>query len=167
MYKTLLQFKREMKKNLKEQAAFLIGLPKRKIKGLHSIVNRFHKEAYAVIDCGSCANCCKTMTPTYTKADVRRIAAHVGMTEQAYWNKYLDKDEEGDIIHRVTPCHFLDNKNRCTIYEIRPKDCRLYPHTQRKDFVFQRDIHIQNLVECPITYHVVKRMNEMVTKKTF
>ena len=165
MYKTLSQFKRDMKKNLKEYAKFLKGLPWRKINGLSSKVNRLHKEAYSKIDCGQCANCCKTMTTTYTKADVTRIAKHVGMTEKEYWKKYLVVDENKDIVHQRTPCHFLDKSNRCTIYSIRPADCRLYPHTQRKDFVYQRDIHTQNLEYCPITYHIVERLNEMAMDK--
>lgn len=164
MYQPLKQFKKEMKKNRKEYTTFLKGLPNRKIAGLNSKLKMLHTEAYDKIDCGQCAHCCKTMTPTYTKEDVKRISGYAGMTRESYWKKYLMKDETGDIVHRKTPCHFLDKNNRCSIYEIRPRDCRLYPHTQRKDFVFQRDIHIQNINECPITYHVVKRLNEIVKK---
>jgi Fe-S-cluster containining protein len=165
MYKTLKQFKREMKLNLEEYTTFLRGFSRRKVQGLNSKVGKLHKEAFKVIDCGQCANCCKTMSPAYTKADVKRISKHVGMTEDAYWKKYLKKDDEGDIINRKTPCHFLEKDNRCSIYEVRPSDCRRYPHTQRKDFVFQREVHIQNVTECPITFHVVKRLNEIVFEK--
>src|SRR4051812_40992951 len=107
MYQSLSVFKKEMKKHLKVYSTFLKGLQKRKVKGITSKINSLHKEAYAKIDCGQCANCCKTMTPTYTKADVKRISAHVGMTEKEYWKKYLEKDEHKDIVNRKTPCHFL------------------------------------------------------------
>jgi len=166
MYKSLKEFRKDMKKNRKEYTTFIRVLPRRKVPGLLSKVNRLHKEAYQKIDCGQCANCCKTMTPTYTKADVTRISKHVGMTEKEYWKKYLVIDENKDIVHQTTPCHFLDKNNRCTIYAIRPADCRLYPHTQRKDFVYQRDIHIQNLEYCPITYHIVDRLNAIVKEKS-
>lgn len=165
MYQTLKQFKREMKLNFEEYATFLRGFTRRKVKGLNSKVAALHEEAYRVIDCSQCANCCKSMSPAYTKADVKRISKHVGMSEESYWKKYLIKDDEGDIVNRKTPCHFLDKNNRCTIYAIRPSDCRRFPHTQRKDFVFQREVHIQNIAECPITFHVVKRLNEMVINK--
>ncbi|MEP7169282.1 MAG: YkgJ family cysteine cluster protein [Bacteroidota bacterium] len=165
MYQTLKQFKREMHLHFDEYSTFLRGLTRRKIKGLNSKVRKLHKEAFKVIDCGACANCCKTMSPVYNRADVRRISKHVGMTKEAYSKKYLIKDEEGDIVHKRTPCHFLEKDNRCSIYEIRPSDCRRYPHTQRKDFVFQREVHINNIAECPITFHVVKRLNEMVFSK--
>ncbi|MEO5572167.1 MAG: YkgJ family cysteine cluster protein [Bacteroidia bacterium] len=155
-----------MKLHLQEYTTFLRGLTRRKVKGLNAQVRNLHKEAFEVINCSQCANCCKTMSPTYTLSDVKRISAAVGMTQESYRIKYLKKDETGDIVHRKTPCHFLDADNRCSIYEIRPSDCRRYPHTQRKDFVFQREVHIQNIAECPITFHVVKKLNEMVfTKK--
>ncbi len=165
MYKTLKEFKRDMKKNLKKHTTFLRGLSRRKIKGLNSKVERLHKDAYEKIDCGQCANCCKVMTPTYNKADIKRISKHVGMTPKEYWKKYLMVDENKDTVHKKTPCHFLDKNNRCTIYEIRPSDCRLFPHTQRKDFIYQREIHTQNLEYCPITYHIVEKLNEMVVEK--
>jgi Fe-S-cluster containining protein len=165
MYKSLRQFKKEMKTNLKEYTTFLKGLSRRKVKGLNSKVNRLHKDAYEKIDCGQCANCCKVMTPTYNKADIKRISKHVGMTPKEYWKKYLVIDENKDTVHKKTPCHFLDKNNRCTIYEIRPSDCRLFPHTQRTDFIYQREIHTQNLEYCPITYHIVEKLNEMVVVK--
>ena len=165
MYKSLKQFEKDMTKNLKKYSTFVRGLTRRKVNGLASKVNRLHKDAYKKIDCGQCANCCKTMTPTYTKADVKRIAAHVGMTEKEYWKKYLEVDENKDIVNRKTPCHFLDKDNRCTIYAVRPADCRTFPHTQRTDFVWQRDIHIQNLDYCPITYHIVEKLHDMVMEK--
>lgn len=165
MYQTLKQFKREVNLHFEEYSTFLRGLTRRKIKGLNSKVGKLHKEAFKVIDCGACANCCKTMSPVYNNADVKRISEYMGMSKEAYSKKYLTKDEEGDIVHKKTPCHFLEKDNRCSIYEIRPSDCRRYPHTQRKDFVFQREVHINNIAECPITFHVVKRLNETVFNK--
>src|SRR5207302_1027410 len=114
MYQSLPKFKKEMKKNRKKLATFLRGLTRRKVNGLISKTQRLHKEAYQKIDCGQCANCCKTMTPTYTKRDVYRISKHVGMTAKEYWKKYLMKEDNGDIVNRKTPCHFLDKNNRCT-----------------------------------------------------
>ena len=166
MYQSLQAYKKEMKSHRKELTTFLKGLGRRRVKGLSSKFYRLHKEAYSKIDCGQCANCCKTMTPTYTKTEVKRISAHVGMTEKEYWAKYLKKDKTGDIVNRVQPCHFLDKSNRCTIYDIRPVDCRQFPHTQKKDVLFQKEIHMQNLDFCPITYHVVKRLNEIVVKES-
>jgi Fe-S-cluster containining protein len=164
MYQTLPTFKRHMKKDLKRLTTFLRGLKRRNVKGLSYKTTKLNKEAFAKIDCLKCANCCKVMTPTYNKADVKRISAHVGMTEKEYWKKYLVRDENKDIVHKKTPCHFLLSDNMCGIYDIRPNDCRGFPHTNKKDFLFQREFHTQNLEYCPITYHVVKRLEEIVVK---
>ena len=32
------------------------------------------------------------------------------------------------------PCPFLAEDGRCTVYEVRPRDCAEYPHTQKKGF---------------------------------
>jgi hypothetical protein len=55
------------------------------------------KVAWAKTDCLDCANCCKTMSPTYTKEDIRRISAHLGMTEKAFREKWLYKDKTGRL----------------------------------------------------------------------
>ncbi len=32
-----------------------------------------------------------------------------------------------------SPCPFLGDDNYCSVYEARPKACREYPHTDRKN----------------------------------
>lgn len=158
MYQSLQAFKREIKINAKEYIRFLHGLPNRKSKGIASTIYSLHQEAYKKIDCGQCANCCKVMRPTYNRADIDRIAKHVGMTSQEYCDKYLGQDPTRDIMNRKSPCHFLDKNNRCTIYEIRPLSCRRFPNTQRKDFISCKSLNSLNVQYCPITYHVVKNL---------
>jgi hypothetical protein len=34
-------------------------------------------EVWKEVDCLSCANCCKTMTPTFNEKDIKRIASHL------------------------------------------------------------------------------------------
>jgi len=46
-------------------------------------------EVWKEIDCLTCANCCKTMTPTYTTADIKRISAHFNQTPQEFKDKWL------------------------------------------------------------------------------
>jgi Fe-S-cluster containining protein len=47
---------------------------------------------------------------------------------------YLLLDEEHDYVFRQQPCPFLGVDNYCSIYEVRPKACREYPHTDRDKF---------------------------------
>jgi Fe-S-cluster containining protein len=151
------------KKKGKKYTTFLRGLMIRKTRGMDNITQVLSKEAFKKIDCLDCANCCKTMSPTYTKVDVKRIAKHIGMTYQEYYDKYLYTDEGGDIMNTKTPCQFLKKDNKCSIYPVRPKDCSGFPHTQLKDFkLFITGTHKQNIEYCPITLNIVERMHEII-----
>ena len=160
--------KKSFKKNKKEYVKFLKSIDKEKLKirGLNGLAVGLNKKAFKAIDCLSCANCCKTMTPTYTKTDVKRISKHLGMSVHQYHEKYLEKDKTGDYMNKLQPCQFLKKDNKCSIYAVRPKDCSGFPHTQSKDFKqFIPDTHIQNIEYCPITMHVVENMYDIVIRK--
>jgi uncharacterized protein len=145
---------------------FLKGLLRRRVRGVDGLVFALNNKAFKAIDCLSCANCCKTMSPTYNKADVKRISKHLGMTFQQYYDKYLYKDESGDYMNKSVPCQFLKKDNKCGIYPVRPKDCSGFPHTQNKDFkLFISQTHIQNISYCPITMHIVENMHDIIIKK--
>ena len=161
-----LKSKRSKRKNYR---TFLRGLMRRKVRGLDSLAIALNKEAFKKIDCLDCANCCKKMSPTYTKSDVKRIAKHIGMSFQQYYDKYLYKDDTGDYMNKKTPCQFLKSDNKCSIYPVRPIDCRGFPHTQNKDFkLFITGTHKQNIEYCPATLHVVERLYQVIieNKKT-
>lgn len=122
------------------------------------------KEVWNEVACLDCANCCKKMTPTYTKKDIRRIAAHLGMTYQEYFDKYLKIDENKDIINTSTPCQFLGKDHKCTIYEIRPDDCAGFPHFTRKDFRYQvaEKTYSNNISYCPATLVFVEKLKATI-----
>jgi Fe-S-cluster containining protein len=44
------------------------------------------------------------------------------------------------------------------IYEVRPKACREYPHTDRKKFQQITDITLKNVAICPAAYNIVEEM---------
>ncbi len=155
-----------LKKSKKTYTTFLRGLLHRKIRGLDSLAIALHKQAFKKIDCLDCANCCKTMSPTYNKADINRISKHLGMTFKQYFDKYLYIEEDGDYMNKSIPCQFLKKDNKCSIYAVRPRDCAGFPHTQWKDFkLFVSGTHIQNIEYCPITMNVVDRMHEIIIEK--
>ena len=158
--------KTSFKKNKKEYVKFLKGLGRRKVRGVDGLAVALNKKSFKVIDCLSCANCCKTMSPTYTKADVKRISKHLGMSVHQYHEKYLEKDKTGDYMNKSVPCQFLRKDNKCSIYSVRPKDCSGFPHTQNRDFKqYIPDTHIQNIEYCPITMYVVENMYDRIVKK--
>ena len=153
-------------KRRKELKKFLGGLERRKIRGIDALAKKINGEAFREIDCLKCANCCKTMAPTFKKVEVTRIAGHLGMTYESYFKKYLKIDKDGDIMNRNTPCQHLGKDNKCSIYDIRPSDCSGFPHTHKRDFVeFIPETHVQNLDFCPATFFVVEKMFEKINAK--
>jgi len=158
-------FKRQVGQKRKVLTTFLRGIHNRKVSRLNQRVKELDQQAFQEIDCLDCGNCCKQMTPTYTKKDIKRISSHFKMTEKEYFDKYLYKDESGDIMHQSTPCYFLQRDNKCSIYEIRPDDCRGFPHLHKSDFKNASTINIQNIDYCPITFKVVSALYDQIVNK--
>jgi Fe-S-cluster containining protein len=106
------------------------------------------------------------MTPTFTNTDIKRISAHLEMTEDAFKKKWLKKDRSGDWINTRQPCQFLNLKdNKCSIYEVRPKDCSGFPHHTRRQMVDYMHVFKQNIEYCPATFRLVERMMESTSAK--
>ena len=120
------------------------------------------KDVWLRTDCLDCANCCKTMSPTYTRKDIRRISRYLGMTESAFREKWLYKDKTGDWMNVKQPCQFLDTKtNLCGIYPVRPRDCAGFPHHSTKKMnTDYMHMYKQNVDYCPATYRLVESLME-------
>lgn len=160
----LRNFKRQVKKYRSIYRRFLTKMEKQPPRGLDKIAAETDKEVWKEVDCLACANCCKTMTPTYTPADIKRIAAHLKMTAEEFKNKWLYKERStGDWMNKKTPCQFLDLKtNMCSIYAVRPADCAGFPHHTKKHFKEWVHVYKQNVEYCPATFKLVERMKEKV-----
>ncbi|MBM3443271.1 MAG: YkgJ family cysteine cluster protein [Bacteroidetes bacterium] len=154
-------FHAKVKKHAKGMRAFLtrvVNKPPRKLEATLAVIDQ---EVWQEVDCLSCANCCKKMTPTFTDKDVVRISKHLGMTKAAFQEKWLYLDRSDDWINRRQPCQFLDGKtNMCSIYEVRPSDCASFPHLTRKPFTDYLPWHRQNIQYCPATYRMVEKLRE-------
>ena len=154
-------FKQKVRRYKTAYKRFLTKLEKKTPRGLDALAAVIEKEVWKEVDCVSCANCCKTMTPTYTPKDIKRIAAHLGMRVIAFKKKWLRKERGsgGDWINKNTPCQFLDLKtNMCGIYAVRPVDCSGFPHFSKKRMVDYMHVHKQNIEECPAAFKMVEKM---------
>jgi Fe-S-cluster containining protein len=156
--------KKEYPKRKKELTTFLKKFDKQYIPKVQRHIDVASEETWNEVDCLACANCCKVMTPTFTAADLKRISAHFGMTEKAFFEKWLEKDpDNGDRVNRIQPCQFLDMKtNKCSIYAIRPEDCAKFPHFKRKPFADFNHIHQQNIQYCPATLLFISKMKDRI-----
>ena len=148
-------------------AAFLRKLEKKRPPEARKAMKEAEKKAWEQVSCISCGNCCMTMTPTWKKAEVKRLASHLGMTYGEFYDKWLYTEEEtGDIMNRSTPCQFFDRKKGlCKVYELRPHDCAHFPHLYRKDFYDQAEVYEQNLHRCPATLVAIEHLYNAVEKK--
>ena len=143
---------------------FLRKLERKPPKDLQSISIKASKNIWDGVDCLSCANCCKVMTPTYTNTDIKRIAAYLKMRISELKSKWLKKERgTRNWLNKTTPCQFLDlTTNMCTIYEVRPADCAGFPHLNKKRMIDYIHVHKQNLDECPATFKMVEKMKKLM-----
>ncbi len=152
------QIKARAKDERKANKKFFNRLVRQKPKQLDQTVAQLHEEVFEEIDCLVCANCCKTTSPIFIDKDIDRIARHLGQRPAAFVDQYLHLDEDGDYVLNEAPCAFLGEDNYCSIYEVRPRACREYPHTDRKNFHQILDLTLKNTAVCPAVFEVVKRL---------
>ncbi len=153
--KLLSELKARATKVQSENKTFFERLRKKKPKDLDETVHELHEEVFEEIDCLSCANCCKSISPIITERDIERLAKHFRMKENAFIEEYLFRDEDGDFVYKSSPCPFLMPDNYCMVYEQRPKACREYPHTDRRKFHQILKLTLKNTFVCPAVYLVV------------
>lgn len=153
-------FKKKAAKTKSVLRRFLSKVEKNPPRGIEKMTAELEREVWQEVDCLTCANCCKTMTPTFNAADLRRISAHFGQTVDEFKKQWLYKEKggAGDWLNKKEPCQFLNlEDNKCSIYPIRPADCAGFPHLPKKlkDYVH---VHKQNIEYCPATYRLVEKM---------
>ena len=158
-------FKKKLLLYRKSFRTFLNKTEKNPPVGINILTQVIDKEVWQEIDCLSCANCCKKMTPTFTVRDIKRISAHFKQTPEAFSKQWLEKDKNKDMVNVIQPCQFLNRtNNKCSIYEIRPVDCAGFPHLAKKKWSEYAHVHKQNIDYCPATFKMVEKMIARVGK---
>ncbi len=104
---------------------------------LNLILGKGRKQWYdqgLAFQCQCCGRCCGGR-PGYvwvTKREIEAIALYLGMEKQEVFDGYL-RNEGGRITVMELSnydCAFLerkDNQGKCSIYEVRPMQCRTWP----------------------------------------
>lgn len=145
-------------KQRKVNKKFFAKLRKKPPKNLDLVMQDLHDETFNEINCLNCANCCKTTGPLFTNKDVDRISKFLKMKPKDFEQKYLQVDEENDLVLQSLPCPFLAEDNACLIYEVRPKACAEFPHTDRKKFHQISHLTLKNVAICPAAFEIVEKM---------
>jgi len=121
-------------------------------------MEELHESEFKKSDCLKCANCCKTTSPIFTNKDIERISKSFRVKTRQFIDTYLNLDADADYVLKSSPCTFLASDNSCNIYDIRPKACREYPHTNRKNFEKIADLTLKNVSICPATFNIVEAL---------
>ena len=159
----LTEIKQLAKDKHNENKKFLDLLKKKVPKNLDYTMQNLHNQEFKKTNCLDCANCCKTTGPLFTSADIERISKHLRLKPQAFITQYLRIDEDNDYVLQTLPCSFLDQDNTCFIYDVRPKACREFPHTDRKKFQQITAITLKNIPICPAVYNIVEEMKKKIS----
>ena len=147
----------------KENQKYFKQLKKKTPKNLDYVMQDLHDAEFEKTDCLACANCCKTTSPIFTNKDIERIAKHLKMKVSDFTTTYLKRDSDDFMVLQTAPCTFLDESdNTCFIYDVRPKACAEYPHTNRRKFIQITDLTIANTFVCPATFNIVEKLKEVL-----
>ena len=142
-----------------ENKKYFAKLKKRTPKKLDLIMQELHDNEFEKTDCLTCGNCCKTTSPIFTDKDIERISKHLKMKVVNFISSYLERDTDDFYVLKTAPCTFLDlNDNTCFIYDVRPKACREYPHTNRRKFIQITNLTLNNTTICPAVYNIVEAL---------
>ena len=150
------------KTELPENKKLVQKLKKSNSRELDKAFHNEHAQTFKKIDCLACANCCKTTSPLFRDVDIKRISKRLRMPVGKFIAQYLRIDEDNDYVLQSSPCTFLGDDNKCSIYEDRPLACREYPHTDRKNMYQILDLTLINSQICP----AVSRILTEIKRKT-
>tara|TARA_B110000459_G_scaffold184050_1_gene213492 strand:- start:917 stop:1399 length:483 start_codon:yes stop_codon:yes gene_type:complete len=158
----LAQHKQHVVLKHKENQQFFKRLKKVKLKELDKIIHPIHDEVFSCTDCLKCANCCTTTGPLFTDKDISRIANHLRIKPSVFVGKYLRIDEDKDYVLKSVPCTFLGRDNHCSIYDVRPKACREFPHTDRIRQGKLLKLTAKNVEVCPAVAEIIDKMKKVL-----
>lgn len=135
--------------------AFLRGLDPSEVD---RVVHRLNRKVSRAIDCTECGNCCHSLVPGVTEVEITRLAALDNITKEEFDSRHLEDDKfAGTKFLKAIPCRYLEGKI-CSIYDMRPNECRSYPHLHKKGFVYRTLSVISNYGICPIVFNVMENL---------
>lgn len=144
------------------QKAYKNFLAKAGKKDVLKNLPELHKKSFEQIDCLQCARCCKRYSPRFKIPDIKRVSKVLQLKEGAFIDKYLRMDEDGDYVVVSTPCPFLGDDNKCSIYEDRPSDCKRFPYTDEDIILKRPQLTMKNSSFCPIVVSVLEGLMEKI-----
>ncbi len=150
----------QAKTNLKSNAKWIQQVKRLQDRDVDNLFHEAHYEVFEEIDCLKCANCCKTTSPIFRDVDINRLSKRLKTNPSQFIANYLHMDNEGDYVLNSSPCVFLQEDNKCEVYEDRPLACREYPHTNRKKMKQILSLTLKNTEVCPAVARIFSKIKK-------
>lgn len=125
---------------------------------LDATVRETTDAVWAQIDCTTCGHCCRSLQIVVDDKDILRLSTRLGMTAKQFSQRYVGIAEDKTKYFTSTPCTFLSEDNRCTVYEDRPRACRDFPYLREDNFRGRTLMMIANTEVCPIVFNVWQQL---------
>mgnify|MGYP002629098871 CR=1 FL=1 len=150
----------QAKTNLKSNAKWIQQVKRLQDRDVDNLFHEAHYKVFEEIDCLKCANCCKTTSPIFRDVDINRLSKRLKTNPSQFIANYLHMDNEGDYVLNSSPCVFLQEDNKCEVYEDRPLACREYPHTNRKKVKQILSLTLKNTEVCPAVARIFSKIKK-------
>lgn len=110
-----------------------------------------------LVDCTACGNCCKMLEAGVSEDEIESLSGINNLSPEDFKHKFLLKEHGSEAWYlKETPCTFLNEDCRCTIYSKRPKACSNYPGLHVPGIKYRLRTVWANYQICPIVYASVE-----------
>ena len=121
---------------------------------------RLHKKYFANYDCSKCRKCCKKLHAKFQENEIKKVAQKLNLNKEEFIKRYLKQSSDKNYSTKRTPCPFLKN-NKCILEEDKPKDCKEYPFTNKKERIFSLYATMDNTLICPVVNNIIEELKEI------
>jgi Fe-S-cluster containining protein len=116
------------------------------------------------VDCTRCGRCCVRMGPTVDDAAVERIAHAMGLSAEAYRDRFCRPmwpgcDDAEQVWVLPDPCPMHDGL-LCTVYEARPQVCRDFPREVGATTAQRLAVMVETASICPIAFNLLESLDD-------
>jgi Fe-S-cluster containining protein len=139
-----------------ENDHFKLFLKNQPAELVDELVMGINKHVEAAIDCLACGKCCTKLMVNIDDAAVLRLAERLQLSEAQFRERFVETGSFMQFMNAI-PCHFLNGK-ACTVYEIRPDECRNFPQLDRPGFTTRMFGTFSHYGMCPIIFNVVEQL---------
>ncbi|MBI9103573.1 MAG: YkgJ family cysteine cluster protein [Spirochaetales bacterium] len=156
----LVDLKGRCRSRKREFEVVVAELKKMKPREAEDLLTELDEKIFSQIDCLECGNCCRALGPRLIDRDLRSLGAELGLKPGSFRKSYVVLDEDGDMVFSKMPCPFLEDDNKCAVYEGRPKACAEYPHTSGRQVQGRLGLLMKNAETCPAVFLMLDELRK-------